>query len=87
MSTLKYADLGLGDRVRLRKPHPCGGYEWLVVRLGADIGLKCLNCGRRVLLSRGEIEKRVKMIVERGPGAARPGSLTPTLIASDDHHA
>jgi hypothetical protein len=87
MSMLKYADLRLGDRVRLRKPHPCGGYEWLVVRLGADIGLKCLSCGRRVLLSRGEIEKRVKMIVERGPGAAGPGSFTPTLIASDDHHA
>jgi hypothetical protein len=83
---MKYADLGLGDRVRLRKPHPCGGYEWLVVRLGADIGLKCLNCGRRVLLSRSEVEKRIKMIIERGSGGTSPVALTPTVIASDDHH-
>lgn len=40
----------LDDVVRLRKPHPCGGYEWTVVRLGADIGLVCSTCGRRVLL-------------------------------------
>ncbi len=83
---MKYADLGLGDRVRLRKPHPCGSYEWLVVRLGADIGLRCLGCGRRVLLSRSEVEKRIKMIVERGSGSARPASQTPTMIVSDDHH-
>jgi hypothetical protein len=63
---MKFADLGLGDQVRLRKPHPCGSYEWRVYRLGADIGLRCLGCGRRVLLSRSEIEKRVKVIVSRG---------------------
>jgi len=39
-------DVHLGDVVRLRKPHPCGGYTWEVVRLGADIGIKCLTCGR-----------------------------------------
>ena len=44
--------LELDQRVRLRKPHPCGGSEWRVVRLGADIGLKCETCGRRVLLTR-----------------------------------
>jgi len=38
---MKFADLGLGDQVRLRKPHPCGGFEWSVYRLGADIGLQC----------------------------------------------
>lgn len=68
--TLKYADLGLNDIVRLRKPHPCGSYDWRVIRLGADIGLKCLGCGRRVLLPRSEIEKRVKMIVSRGADVA-----------------
>ncbi len=46
--------------VRLRKPHACGSYDWQVVRVGADIGLKCLNCGRRVLLTRREFEKRLK---------------------------
>lgn len=63
---MKFADLALNDQVRLRKPHPCGSYEWRVVRLGADIGLKCLGCGRRVLLSRSEVEKRIKVIVHRG---------------------
>jgi hypothetical protein len=62
---MKFADLGLGDQVRLRKPHPCGSYEWRVYRLGADVGLRCLGCGRRVMLSRAEIEKRVKAIVNR----------------------
>jgi hypothetical protein len=56
----------LGDVVRLRKVHPCGGYEWRVVRLGADIGLRCLTCGRRVLLDRRTLEKRLKAFVERG---------------------
>jgi len=60
-------DLRLGDVLRLRKPHPCGGYEWRVVRLGADIGLECLTCGRRVLLERREVEKRTKTVVSRGP--------------------
>jgi hypothetical protein len=44
----------------LRKAHPCGSYEWEVVRVGADIGLKCLKCERRVLLERGVFESRVK---------------------------
>jgi hypothetical protein len=55
------------DVVRLRKPHPCGGFEWKVVRLGADIRLECLGCGRRVLLPRRELEKRLKAFVSRGP--------------------
>ena len=58
-------DLGFGDVVRLRKPHPCGGYEWQVVRLGADIGLVCLTCGRRVLLTRRELKNRMKVVVRR----------------------
>ncbi len=55
-------DLRLDDVLRLRKPHPCGGYEWKVVRLGADIGLECLTCGRRVLLPRRQLARRVKTI-------------------------
>ena len=49
-----------GDIVRLRKAHPCGSYEWEVVRVGADIGLKCLKCQRRVLLERGLFNRRMK---------------------------
>jgi hypothetical protein len=55
--------LGIGDVVRLRKQHPCGGSEWEITRLGADIGLKCLTCGRRVLLARSKVEKRIKTVV------------------------
>lgn len=56
----------LGDVLRLRKPHACGGAEWAVVRLGADIGLRCLTCKRRVLLPRRELERRVKAVVRSG---------------------
>lgn len=52
----------VGDLVTLRKPHPCGSYEWVVTRIGTDIGLKCVGCGRRVMLPRGVFNKRVKQI-------------------------
>jgi len=50
-----------GDVVRLKKKHPCGGDEWQVIRLGADIGLKCRKCQRRVTLERGVFERRLKV--------------------------
>jgi len=56
----------MGDIVRLKKPHPCGSYEWQVVRLGADIGIKCLKCQHRVLLTRSVFERRVKEFISRG---------------------
>jgi hypothetical protein len=56
-------DLRLEAVLRLRKPHPCGSYEWKVVRLGADIGLECLNCRRRILLPRRELARRLKKVV------------------------
>jgi hypothetical protein len=59
-------DLELGDVIRMRKPHPCGGYEWRVVRMGADIGLVCLNCGRRILLDRRSLKNRMKAVVRKG---------------------
>ena len=55
----------VGDIVRLRKAHPCGSYEWEVVRVGADIGLKCLKCQRRVLLARDVFERRMKEFVSQ----------------------
>jgi hypothetical protein len=55
-----------GDVVRLRKAHPCGSYEWEVVSVAADIGLKCLRCQRRVLLKRGAFRRRVKEPVAKG---------------------
>ena len=60
-------EIRLGDVVRLRKQHPCGSFEWQVVRLGADIGIRCRTCSRRILLERSVFEKRVKTFLSRGP--------------------
>ena len=60
-------DLQLNDHLRLRKAHPCGSYEWTVTRLGADIGLECTICKRRVMLTRRELARRVKTILPRAP--------------------
>ncbi len=59
-------EIKLGDVIRLKKKHPCGSYEWQVVRLGADIGIKCLKCQHRVLLERSLFERRVKAFISRG---------------------
>ena len=59
-------EIRLGDVVRLKKKHPCGSDEWQVVRLGADIGIRCQKCQRRVLLERSIFERRVKETIARG---------------------
>ncbi len=63
-------DLAVGDRISLRKPHPCGSHAWAVVRIGADIGLVCEGCGHRVLLDRLTVERRFTAYLaraEQGP--------------------
>ena len=62
-------ELLLGDVVRLKRPHPCGGDTWLIDRLGADIGLRCETCGRHVLLERPALERRIVEFVRRGDPA------------------
>jgi len=52
----------LGDILQLKKPHPCGSYDWEVIRVGSDIGIQCLKCHRKVLLERGVLEQRLKGI-------------------------
>ncbi len=64
-SDMQPMDIRIGDVYRLRKPHPCGSYEWRVVRVGADIGMRCLKCDHRVLMPRSEFERRVKSLVSR----------------------
>jgi hypothetical protein len=61
--------LYLGDVVRLRKAHPCGAETWRIDRLGADIGLRCLGCGRHVLIERPALERRLAEFVSRGDPA------------------
>jgi len=53
-------DVRLGDRVTLARPHPCGSREWAVRRVGADIGLRCLGCDRHVMLTRADLERRLR---------------------------
>lgn len=62
-------ELQMGDIIRLRKKHPCGGDQWQVVRLGVDIGLVCQTCSRRILLPRSTVNKRLKSIVSRSEDA------------------
>jgi len=56
----------LGDIVKMRKSHPCGGDEWEVIRTGIDFRIKCTTCGRVVLIPRPKFEKSVKKIVVKG---------------------
>ena len=63
-------NLELDDIVRLRKSHPCGSYEWKIVRLGADIGLECLGCGRRILLPRRQLARQLKSIQPKANASA-----------------
>jgi hypothetical protein len=60
-------DLRIGDRIELRKAHPCGSREWRVTRIGADIGLVCEGCGHRILMDRLDVERRFTAHLERGP--------------------
>jgi hypothetical protein len=61
--------LYVGDVVEMRKPHPCGGVIWEIVRVGADIGLICQKCGRRVLLPRRRFAGQARRFVRRSPQA------------------
>lgn len=60
-------EIRLGDIVQMRKVHPCGSDQWKVIRIGADIKMKCLGCGRIVMLERAVFVKRRKKVVEQGP--------------------
>lgn len=53
----------MGGVVELKKQHPCGSFEWKVVRIGADIGLRCLSCQRKVMMPRSTLDKRLKSVV------------------------
>jgi hypothetical protein len=59
-------DVQLGDHIQMKKAHPCGGEVWEVVRVGADIGLKCLRCGRVVQMPRSQFNRQAKRKVPKG---------------------
>jgi hypothetical protein len=74
-------ELRIGDVVRLRKPHPCGSHDWTVVRLGADIGLRCHGCNHRILVPRRTVEQRLKAFVSRGPAPDEANDSAATAAA------
>ena len=67
--------LFVGDVVEMRKVHPCGATRWEINRVGADIGLTCSGCGRRVMLSRRDFAKGARRFVSRGGGTAEQENL------------
>ena len=54
--------LELGDIAKMKKEHPCGSDRWEIVRTGMDNGIKCLGCGRRVMVPRPKFEKAIKSL-------------------------
>ncbi|HEY5556188.1 DUF951 domain-containing protein [Acetobacterium sp.] len=54
----------LGDRVEMKKKHPCGSFEWEIIRLGADIKIKCCGCGHIVMLQRSKFNKQIKKVLQ-----------------------
>ena len=59
-------DLRLHDLVELKKPHPCGGTRWEILRVGMDIKLKCLGCGHELMVPRSKAEKSIRKIMREG---------------------
>ncbi|MDP6102527.1 MAG: DUF951 domain-containing protein [Dehalococcoidia bacterium] len=70
MSNPAIVEWNVGDLVTLRKVHPCGSYQWEVYRVGADIGIRCMVCKRRLMLERRALEKRAAKVAQgsRDPG-------------------
>ena len=66
-------DIQLNDILRMKKPHPCGSSEWLVLRVGADFRLRCMGCGREVLGPRSKFEKNVRAVLRPGDGGGEGG--------------
>ena len=57
---------GLNEIVTMKKQHPCGGTDWKIVRIGADIKLQCVTCGKYINLTRDELKKRAKAMRNEG---------------------
>ncbi len=78
-----YVKLYVGDVIRTRKAHPCGGDVWVIERLGADVGIRCRTCGRFVLMDRIKLERRIRAFLQRGneppPPEPEPAAPEPTV--------
>ena len=59
-------DVRVGDKLQMKKPHPCGSRQWLVLRVGMDFRLKCQGCGHEVMLPRSKAEKNIRKVFREG---------------------
>jgi len=59
-------DVRVGDTLELKKEHPCGSRQWLVLRVGMDFKLRCAGCGHELMLPRSKAEKSIKKIIREG---------------------
>ncbi|WOV84348.1 DUF951 domain-containing protein [Sporosarcina jeotgali] len=57
---------GINDVVEMKKQHPCGTNSWKVIRMGADIRIKCLGCGHSIMIPRNEFTKKMKRVIQQG---------------------
>ena len=55
-------DIQMGNIIKMKKAHPCGSYEWEVLRIGADFRLKCMGCGHQIMIARSQAEKNIRGI-------------------------
>lgn len=62
---MKEKDFSLNDIVEMKKQHPCGENRWKIIRMGADIRIKCQGCSRSILMPRNEFAKKMKKIIEK----------------------
>lgn len=61
-------EVHVGDTLEMRKAHPCGGREWLVLRVGMDFRIRCVKCGHELMAPRRKIEKNIKRIMAKSEG-------------------
>ena len=59
-------DININDTLKMKKPHPCGSQEWLVLRVGMDFKMRCQGCGHEVMLPRNKVEKNIRKVFRAG---------------------
>ena len=59
-------NIQVGDVLQMKKTHPCGGREWLVLRVGMDFKMRCQGCGHEVMLPRSKAEKNIRKVFREG---------------------
>lgn len=62
-------DINVGDSLKLKKQHPCGSFQWKVLRVGMDFRLQCEGCGHQIMIPRKQAEKSIRQVIRNAPGS------------------